>query len=134
MRNFGTFALLLGAIFIATAPAAHAQRAPAEIQKDYDQFIGKFRGALKANDAAAVTGMTKFPYYWDEMRDAAYFQKNLYSKIFTAKVRACLARGKGFYDRAPDGSVNFTHFCGEETYLFTKTPDGFRFLESGVND
>jgi hypothetical protein len=136
MRNFGTFALLFGAVFIATTPAAHAQKArvPADIQKDYDQFIGKFRGALKANDGAAVTEMTKFPFYWDQMRDADYFRKNIYGKIFTTKVRNCIARGKGVYDRAPDGSVNFTHFCGEETYLFTKTPDGFRFAETGVND
>lgn len=136
MKNFGTIALFFGAIVIASTSAAYAQDkpAPAAIQKDYDQFIGKFRGALKANDAAAVTGMTKFPYYWDEMRDATYFQKNLYSKIFTTKVRACLARGKGFYDRSPEGSDNFTVFCGEETYLFTRTPDGFRFAETGVND
>lgn len=136
MKNFRSVALLLGAVIIATTSAAHAQNkpAPAAMQKEYDQFIAKFRDALKKNDAAAVTGMTKFPFYWDEMRDAAYFQKNLYSKVFTAKIRNCLARAKGVYDSAPDGSVNFTHFCGEETYLFTKTPDGFRFAETGVND
>ena len=136
MKNFGTIALFFGAVVIASTSAAYAQDkpAPAAVQKDYDQFIGKFRDALKKNDAAAVTGMTRFPYYWDEMRDAAYFQKNLYSKIFTPKVRTCLARGKGFYDQAPDGSESFSVFCGEEIYLFTKTPDGFRFAETGVND
>lgn len=136
MTSYRTLTFLIGAAILAATPAAHAQktRVPADIQNDYDQFIGKFRNALKANDAAAVTAMTKFPFYWDEMRDAAYFQKNLYSKVFTAKVRGCIARGKGVYDRAPDGSDNFSVFCGEEIYLFTRTPDGFRFAETGVND
>src|SRR6478752_3626239 len=122
MKNCRLFAVLLGAAVVsAMAIPAHAQKArvPADIQKDYDQFIGKFRDALKKNDAAAVTGMTRFPYYWDEMRDAAYFQKNLYSKIFTTKVRNCIARGEGVYDRAPDGSESFSVFCGEENYIFT---------------
>ena len=143
MNSFRTLAFFLGAIFflgtfaigVATSPAqAQSKRAPTEIQKEYDQFIAKFRGALKANDAAAVTEMTKFPYYWNEMRDADYFRKNLYREIFTSKICSCIARGKGVYDRAPNGSDNFTIFCGEELYLFTKTPSGFRFVEVGMND
>lgn len=124
------------------APPAHAQakttartdRAPADIQKDYDAFIARFRLALKANDADAVTQMTKLPFYWGEMRDAAEFRKNLYGKIFTASIRKCLARGKGAYSRAPNGEDSFTLFCGEDLFLFTRTPDGFRFAEVGVND
>lgn len=135
MKNYRTLAFFLGALaFGAATSVAQAQRAPADIQKDYDSFITKFRVALKANDAAAVTGMTKFPFYAGEMRDAAYFRANLYGKIFTPKVRTCLQRAKAVYDRAPDGSENFTAFCGEELYLFTRTKDGFRFAEAGVND
>lgn len=142
MKSFRTIAFLLGAFLLtaftltaASSPAlAQRTRVPADLQKDYDQFIARFRVALKANDAAAVTQMTKFPFYAGEMRDAAYFQKNLYGKIFPAKIRTCLARGKGVYDRAPNGEDNFTLFCGEDLFLFTKTPEGFRFAEGGVND
>jgi len=134
-QNYRSLAFFLGAVVIgAITSTAHAQRAPADIQRDYDQFITKFRGALKANDGAAVTEMTKFPFYSGEMRDAAYFHKNIYGKIFTPKVRNCIMRGKGVYDRAPNGEDNFTVFCGEELFLFTKTPTGFRFAEAGVND
>lgn len=137
MRHIPVLAVLLGAAALSDAamPAqAQRSRAPTDIQKDYDQFIVKFRTALKVNDGGVVPEMTKFPFYWDEMRDAAYFRKNLYSKIFPAKGRRCLATGKGTYARAPDGSNNFTVFCGEELYIFTKTPNGFRFAETGVND
>lgn len=131
----GAFLLTPLAIAAATFPAqAQSAKVAADLQKDYDQFIAKFRVALKANDADAVTQMTKFPFYSGEMRDAAYFRKNLYAKIFTAKTRNCLARGKGVYDRAPNGEDNFTLFCGENLFLFTKTPEGFRFAEGGVND
>lgn len=134
MKNFRILACLLGSLVIGTVSSAQAQRAPADIQKDYDAFIAKFRVALKANDAAAVTGMTKLPFHAGEMREADYFRANLYGKIFTPKVRACLQRARGVYDRAPDGSENFTAFCGEEMFIFTRTKDGFKFAETGVND
>jgi hypothetical protein len=136
MKSLRLIILLLSAIVVGmSATSAHARSsAPPQIQKDYDLFIARFRAALKANDGAAVTAMTKFPFYWNEMRDAAYFQKNLYSKIFTSKVRNCLARGKGAYARNPQGEHDFTLFCGESLFLFTRTPDGFRFAEEGVND
>lgn len=135
MKTLRLFALIIGAVVAGmSAVPAHAQRAPADIQKDYDLFIARFRGALKANDAAAITAMTRMPFYWGEMRDAAYFQKNLYGKIFTPKVRSCLARGKGVYARNPQGEADYTLFCGEALFLFTRTPDGFRFIEEGVND
>ncbi len=131
---FRPFLLIL--IAAGTGSAAHAQtpRAPAQIQKEYDQFIVKFRDALKANDGTGVMEMTKFPFYSGEMRDAAYFRKNVYAKLFPPKARTCIARGKGVYDRAPNGEDNFTIFCGQDTFLFTRTPGGFRFAEVGVND
>jgi hypothetical protein len=143
MKSDRTVAFFLGAFLLtafatitaATSPAqAQTAKVPADLQKDYDQFITKFRAALKANDAGAVTEMTKFPFYSGEMRDAAYFRKNIYSAIFPAKIRKCLARGKGVYSHAPNGEDSFTLFCGEDLFLFTQTPEGFRFAEAGVND
>jgi hypothetical protein len=133
MKSIRLVILLLGALIVGmSASPAHAQdKAPPLLQKEYDLFIATFRAALKANDGDAVTALTKFPFHWNEWRDAAYFRKNLYSKIFTLKVRNCLARGKSFYADNRQGEQNFTLFCGESMILFTRTPDGFRFLETG---
>lgn len=132
MKRIRLVILLLGAIVASmSASPAHAQdKAPPLIQKEYDLFIATFRAALKANDGDAVTALTKFPFHWNEMRDAAYFRKNLYSKIFTPSIRTCLARGRGAYAQDPQGAQIFTLFGGESMFLFTRTPDGFRFLET----
>lgn len=129
-------ALLAGVIVGAPQQVALAQdaRAPAALQKEYDAFIAEFRAAMKANDASAVTKLTKFPFYWNEMRDAPYFEKSIYGKIFTPKTRRCLANAKGVYARDPSGTDTFTHFCGEQLFLFARTPQGFRFSEVGAND
>lgn len=128
--------ILVTVVTALATPAAMAQqkRAPDTIQQDYNTFIAQFREAAKANNSAAVTAMTKFPFYWNDMRDAAYFQRNIYPKIFTPKVRDCIGKAKGTYDRAPDGSDNFTIFCGQQLFVFTRTPAGFRFAETGAND
>jgi hypothetical protein len=68
------------------------------------------------------------------MYDAAAFQNKMYKKEFTAKTRACIERSKAQYDRAPDKSENYSIFCGEEIFTFTKTPEGFLFTEIGAND
>lgn len=137
MTNCRNFAVLLLAVIAgAMAFPAHAQTsgAPALLQKEYNQFIARFRGALKANDPAAVTAMTRFPYFWNQRRDAVFFQKNIYSKLFTRSVRSCIARSKGVYDRDQEGNDNYFIFCGEQIFVFTRTPDGFRFAETGMND
>ncbi len=134
MSGWKIVALSLFLCGLAPAAAQAQDRAPVPIQKEYDVFIAGFRAALKANDRAAVTARTRFPFYWNEMRDAAYFEKNLYPRIFTPKVRNCLARARGVYARDPQGMDTFTHFCGDALFLFARTPEGFRFIEEGVND
>jgi len=128
--------LLVTAIFAAPLHIARAQdaKAPAALQKEYDGFIADFRLTVKANNAAAVSRLTKFPFYWNGTRDAASFEKNIYGRIFTPKIRRCLANAKGVYARDPSGADTFTHFCSKELFLFTRTPQGFRFSEVGTND
>jgi hypothetical protein len=140
---FALFAALLAqplTSFAGQASAAPAQApkkavASPAVQKEFAAFIEKFRAALKANDAAAVAGMTKLPFMNDaSTRDAAQFREKVYKQDFTAKTRACLQRNKAVYDRAPDNSDNYSIFCGEEIFLFTRTPAGFLFTEIGMND
>ena len=109
--------------------------APPELQKEFDGFVSKFRAALKANDSAAVAGMTRLPFMADSsIRDAAQFRAKTYPAIFTAKHRACLQRGKAVYDRDGENNDNYFIFCGQTIFVFTKTPTGFLFTETGVND
>jgi hypothetical protein len=121
--------------------SAFAQPAPKNavaspgLQKEFDGFIGKFRAALKANDSAAVAGMTRLPFMNDgSIRDAAQFHEKIYKREFTAKKRACIQRGKAVYDRDGENNDNFFIFCGEDIFTFTRTPAGFLFTEVGVND
>jgi hypothetical protein len=128
--------IVLAAALLHVAPAfAQAPKKPSPaVQKEFEVFIGKFRAALKANDSAAVAGMTRFPFYDRNVRDAAEFRAKAYPRDFPAKVRACIQRSKAVYDRDPQNTDYYSIFCGEEIFLFTRTPDGFLFTEIGMND
>ncbi len=105
------------------------------LKKEFDGFIAKFRTALKANDSAAVAGMTQLPFMKeDSIRDAAQFREKIYKPDFTAKNRACIQRGKAVYSRDGLNNDNFFIFCGEQIFVFTNTPAGFLFTEIGAND
>ena len=131
--------IVLAAALAHLAPAfAQAPKkavASPALQKEFDGFIAKFRAALKANDFAAVAGMTRLPYMNDSsIRDAAQFRAKIYLPDFTAKNRACIQRGKAVYDRDGENNDNYFIFCGEDIFVFTKTPAGFLFTEIGHND
>jgi hypothetical protein len=131
--------IMLAAALVNLAPAV--AKAPKEavaspaLQKEFDGFIEKFRAALKANDSAAIAGMTRLPFMNDSaIRDAAQFRANTYATSFTAKNRACLQRGKALYQREEDKTDTYCVFCGEDIFVFTKTPTGFLFTDISVND
>jgi hypothetical protein len=131
-------AALLPVTAMPSAPAfAQAPKqdvaAPA-VKKEFEAFIGKFRAALKTNDSAAVAAMTKLPFMADKsIGDAAQFRAKAYRQNFTAKVRSCIQRAKPVYDRHENNDY-YSIFCGEEIFLFARTPAGFQFTEIGVND
>jgi hypothetical protein len=131
--------VVLAAALAHVAPAfaqkpKQAVASPA-LQKEFNDFIAKFRAALKANDAAAIAGMTKLPYEADtSIRDAAQFRAKIYQPDFTAKNRACLQRAKAVYDRDQLNNDNYFIFCGELIFVFTRTPAGFLFRDIGMSD
>jgi hypothetical protein len=131
--------IVLAAALVHVAPAfAQAPKkavASPALQKEFDGFIEKFRAALKANDSAAVAGMTRLPFMNDgSIRDATQFREKVYKRDFTAKNRACIQRGKAVYDRDGENNDNYFIFCGQLILVFTKTPAGFLFSEIGMND
>ena len=91
---------------------------------------------MKANDPAAVAGMTRLPFANnDAYRDAAQFRTKVYPEYFTAKNRACIQRGKAIYDRDGDSNDSFSIFCPKDyIFVFTRTPAGFLFTDIAVND
>lgn len=127
-------------VVLALSPDVAAQgrrnAAPsAGLQKEFDEFITKFRAALKINDAAAVTAMTKLPFlYANSMIDAAQFRAKAYPVYFTGNTRTCIQRNRAVHDRDGQGNDNYFIFCGQRIFVFTKTPTGFLFSEVGVND
>jgi hypothetical protein len=131
--------IVLAAALAPLAPAfaqapKEAAASPA-LQKEFNGFIAKFRAALKANDSAAVAGMTRLPFMKDSsIRDAAQFREKIYKGDFTAKNRACIRRSKAVYDRDGLNNDNYFIFCGELIFVFTKMPAGFLFTEIGLDD
>src|SRR3954470_2218745 len=111
---------------IAPAVAEAPKKASPALQQEFDGFIEKFRAALKANDSAAIAGMTRLPFMNDsDIRDAAQFRAKTYATSFKAKNRACIQRGKALYQREEDKTDTYYVFCGEDIFVFTKTPTGF---------
>jgi hypothetical protein len=137
MRFLSTIVLATALAQFATAFAQAPKKAvaPPAVQKEFDGFIAKFRAALKANDAAAVVGMTRLPFMGeDSVKDAGQFRDKVYKRDFTAKNRACIRGAKAVYDRDGENNDNFFIFCGQRSFVFTKTPTGFLFTEIGAND
>ena len=130
--------IALAAALVNLAPAvAQAKSAVASpaLQKEFDGFMEQFRAALKANDSAAVAGMTRLPFMNDSaIRDAAQFRAKTYATFFTAKNRACIQNGKAVYDRDQEKNDYYSVFCGQHMFVFTKTKAGFLFTDIGAND
>ena len=130
--------ILLAAALVQLAPAfaqAPKKVASPALQKEFAGFMEKFRAALKANDSAAVAGMTRLPFMNDgSTRDAAQFREKIYKTFFTAKNRACIQGGKAIYDRDGNNNDYYSIFCGQHIFVFTKTPAGFLLTDIGMND
>lgn len=109
--------------------------APPAVQAEFDGFIAGFRKALKANDSAAVAGMTRLPFMGDKSYStAAQFQAKAYPEFLPARDRACIQRKKALYDRDGENNDSYSIFCDERIFTFTKTPAGFLFTDVDVND
>jgi len=130
--------IVLATALVNLAPAVAQAKdavAPAAVKKEFEGFIEKFRAALKANDSAAVAGMTKLPFMNDKaIGDAAQFGAKTYRTFFTAKTRACIQRGKAVFDRDDYKNENYFIFCDDNIFVFSKTPAGFLFTDISVND
>lgn len=135
MRIFSMIVLASALMSPALALAQAPKKAPPAVQAEFEGFIAKFRAALKADDAAAVAGMTKLPFMGDKAySDAAQFRAKGYQEFFPAKDRACVQRKKAVYDRDGENNDSYHVLCSGTIFTFTRTPAGFLFTDVGVND
>lgn len=137
MRILSGIALAAALASLAPAFAQAPKQAAASpaLQKEFDDFIARFRAALKSNDSAAVAGMTQLPFgHGDSRHDAAQFRAKDYPSLFTGKNRACVQRSKPVYDNGGGNHDSYFVFCGDLIFVFTKAPAGFRFTEVGHDD
>ncbi|MBR3191600.1 hypothetical protein [Bosea sp. (in: a-proteobacteria)] len=128
-------AAALASLAPALAQAPGKAVASTAVQKEFEDFIAKFRAALKANDPATVAAMTKLPYMGDaSIADAAQFRAKVWPSDFNAKNRACLQRTKPVYDR--DGARNevYAIACGGSIFTFTRTSAGFQLTDVDIAD
>ena len=128
-------AAALASLTPALAQAPGKAVASTAVQKEFEDFIAKFRAALKANDPATVAAMTKLPYMGDaSIADAAQFRAKVWPSDFNAKNRACLQRTKPVYDR--DGARNevYAIACGGSIFTFTRTSAGFQLTDVDIAD
>lgn len=116
------FAAFLACLTSAIAQTPNSAVASPAVQKEFDDFLAKFRAALKANNSAALTSMSKAP-----LDNKDYLQN-------VAKKRACLLTGKATYGRDGNNDDTYDIFCGEVGFAFTKTPSGFFLTDIGPND
>ncbi len=132
LLKFVVAAVLMGpGLAVAQAP----KKAAPAVQAEFDGFIAKFQAALKANDSAAVAGMTRLPFMGDKTySNAAQFGAKGYQEFFTPKDRACVQRKKAIYDRDGENNDTYHVLCSGTIFTFTRTPAGFFFTDVGVND
>ena len=123
--------IVLATALVSLAPAVAQAKDPVAspaVQKEFDGFIEKFRAALKANDSAAVAGMTQLPFMNDKaISDAAQFGAKTYRTSFTAKNRACIQRGKARYEREENKTDTYYIFCYEDIFVFNQDAGGVPF-------
>jgi len=134
-KTFSLIAIAVASWCFVTSPAPASDKAPAAVQAEFASFISRFNAALKANDPAAIAGMSKLPFQGDAaIGDADSFTAAIYKEEFTASNRACIRRGHAVYSRDGDNNDTYAFFCGQTIYTFTRTPGGFLFTDIDTND
>jgi len=116
-------------LILAIASVAAGQTKNARLDPAFSAFWIKFKDAIAKNDKEHVADMTKLPFMLDSVdRDRAGFIKE-YPKLFTPRMRRCIARAKPTKDQD-----YYEIFCGEQIFLFGKVDGVWKFVEIGVND
>jgi hypothetical protein len=120
-RFFLRFTILLAFGFAGFGVKVEARSARVSDQS-FSEFWTKFKTAVARNDKAAVASMTKFPFlYLEENIGREKFIK-IYSQIFTATVKRCIAVEKPEKD-----GKNYSIGCDGDYYTFEYINGVYKF-------
>lgn len=96
---------------------------------DFQSFWTQFKAAIKKRDKAALASMTKLPFMFDSKNlEKAQFIAKI-DVILPAKLAKCFEKEKPVADNG-----EYSAFCGEQIYIFSKVNGKFMFTDIGVND
>jgi len=110
----------LAAALLALAPVA----APVAGEATFDEYLQAFRGALAADDRAALASLTQLPFLYEgQGLDAAGFRQAI-PELFTPAVRRCLAQARPIAE-----DDRYVLFCSPYGFYFGRTADGYRLIE-----
>jgi len=110
----------LAAALLALAPVA----APVAGEATFDEYLQAFRGALAADDRAALASLTQLPFLYEgQGLDAAGFRQAI-PELFTPAVRRCLAQARPIAE-----DDRYVLFCSPYGFYFGWTADGYRLIE-----
>ncbi|HXQ15176.1 MAG TPA: hypothetical protein VN814_11200 [Caulobacteraceae bacterium] len=128
-RREGAMHIRLGVVAaLAVIAAAPALAAPAD---GFGVFWPKFVAAAAKDDKPALAAMTALgPGLGD---DGASFAK-FHADHLGAAARRCLVKAKPVRDVDPQGGVNYSAFCGEIIYGFSKNAGAWKLTDLGAND
>lgn len=117
--------VLLALLLTAALPAGAAARDEA----DFAAFLQRFRGALRAGDAAAVAELTRLPFLFEgRPRDRAAFIR-IVPTLFDRPTTGCLLRAR---PAAEDDARTLA--CPPYVFYFRRGPDGGYRLEEFAAD
>lgn len=101
----------------------------AKAADDFQPFWTQFKAAIKKRDKAALASMTKLPFYFDSknLQKTQFIAK--IDEILPAKLAKCFEKDKPVAD-----AQEYSAFCGEQIYVFSKVNGKYMFTDIGVND
>lgn len=92
---------------------------------DVDAFLGRFRSALMARDAAAIADLTQLPFLYEGRRlDRAAFIRAV-PALFDARLSRCLAQARPL----TEGPDRLLHCAPYTFYLRTGADRRWRLAE-----
>jgi outer membrane protein W len=125
-------AMMVRAAALAAALMATAVPAMAAASDGFAAFWQAFSVALTKDDQAALAKMVVLS---DRLNQAPGLTFTKFHHDYLGpKTRSCLARQKPVRDVDGTGAVNYSAFCGQLDYVFTREGGAWKLTDIGPND
>lgn len=95
-------------------------------------FWQAFTAALTKDDHAALAGMVALSDRVDQATPLTFAK--FHADFLGTKNRQCLAKDKPVRGVDGTGAVNYSAFCGELDFVFTRSGGAWKLTDIGPND